>query len=180
MAAVTRLWDGGRDDLRRYQLLTALEDSKEPLAGSYLAERFGVSRQIIVQDIALLRAEGHVIDSTTRGYRLARPSSGVRDAFGVRHAEESTELELRTLVDLGISVLDVVVYHPIYGELRGGLDLHSRRDVAQFMERLREERTMLLSMLTHGAHVHTVEAKDRETLSAGRAALRELGILDEG
>ena len=85
-----------------------------------------------------------------------------------------------TLVDLGIAVVDVVVYHPIYGELRGGLDLHSRRDVEQFMERVRSDHTALLSSLTHGAHVHTVEAKDREVLSAGRAALRELGILNEG
>lgn len=167
------------DELRRQQLLDALQTSTEPLAGAYLAERLGVSRQVIVQDIALLRAEGHAIDSTTRGYRLAQASTGIRDAFGVLHGPEFTERELNTLVDLGIAVVDVVVYHPIYGELRGGLDLRSRRDVAQFMERLREERTTLLSMLTHGAHVHTVEAKDRETLSAGRAALRELGILAE-
>ncbi|EQD76355.1 3H domain protein [mine drainage metagenome] len=114
-----------------------------------------------------------------RGYRLARASTGVRDAFGVRHAPESADLELSTLVDLGITVIDVVVYHPIYGELRGGLDLRSRRDVTHFIERVREERAPLLSVLTYGAHVHTVEATDHETLSAGRAALRELGILDE-
>ncbi|MDA8346162.1 MAG: transcription repressor NadR [Thermaerobacter sp.] len=166
--------------MRRQQLLHALETAKEPLSGTYLADLFGVSRQVIVQDVALLRAEGHSIESTMRGYRIARPSLGVRDAFGVRHGPEATELELGTLVDLGIAVIDVVVYHPIYGELHGGLDLRSRRDVAQFMERLREERTMLLSALTHGAHVHTVEARDRETLSAGRSALRELGMLDEG
>jgi hypothetical protein len=166
--------------MRREDLLRTLELAKEPLAGGYLAERFGVSRQVIVQDIALLRAEGAAIEATTRGYRLARAFDGVRDAFGVLHPPEATELELNTLVDLGIAVIDVVVYHPIYGELRGGLDLHSRRDVAQFVERVRDQRTTLLSSLTSGRHVHTVEAKDVETLKAGRLALADLGILYEG
>lgn len=166
--------------MRRYLLLEALRNSREPLSGSHLAERFGVSRQVIVQDIALLRAEGQAIDSTTSGYRLTQAGRGVRDVFGVRHPPALTEAELIALVDLGITVLDVVVDHPIYGELRGGLDLRSRRDVHQFMERLRLYDGTLLSVLTHGAHVHTVEAPDRETLSAGRAALRALGILDEG
>lgn len=165
--------------MRREDLLEALEAAGEPLAGGHLAQQFGVSRQVIVQNIALLRAEGHAIDATTRGYRLARSAAGVRDAFGVKHGPEATERELNTLVDLGIAVIDVVVYHPIYGELHGGLDLHSRRDVAQFMQRVRAERTTLLSSLTFGRHVHTVEAKDHQTLSAGRRALAELGILHE-
>ncbi len=165
--------------MRRQRLLEALQSAVEPLAGAYLAELFGVSRQVIVQDVALLRAEGHLIESTVRGYRLSRVSLGVRDAFGVLHGPDVTETELNALVDLGITVIDVVVYHPIYGELRGGLDLQSRRDVSQFMQRLHEEETTLLSTLTHGAHVHTVEARDRELLTAGRSALRQLGILNE-
>lgn len=165
--------------MRRQTLLRALDAAKEPLAGGYLAELLGVSRQVIVQDIALLRAEGHAIDATTRGYRLARTLDGVRGAFGVNHPPEMAERELNTLVDLGITVVDVVVYHPIYGELRGGLGLRSRRDVEQFVAQVRTHRTTLLSALTRGEHVHSVEAKDEETLRLGRDALREIGILRE-
>ena len=165
--------------MRRGQLLKVLMDSREPISGGQFAEMFGVSRQVIVQDIALLRAEGHAVDATTRGYRMASGPSGVRDVFAVRHRPEHTEVELKTLVDLGIVVKDVVVDHPIYGELRGGLELRSRRDVDLFLERLRQNGGQLLSVLTGGAHVHTVEAPDAATLAAGRQALVQLGILDE-
>lgn len=165
--------------MRRRQLLSVLEDSREPISGSQIAEMFGVSRQVIVQDIALLRAEGHTIDATTRGYRIASGPAGVRDVFAVRHTAEETEIELKTLVDLGIVVKDVVVDHPLYGELRGGLELHSRRDVEMYLERMRQHGGQLLSVLTGGAHVHTVEAPDAPTLAAGRQALAQLGILDE-
>jgi transcriptional regulator of NAD metabolism len=134
---------------------------------------------VIVHDIALLRAEGHAIDATTRGYRMTSGPIGVRDVFAVRHTPSETQIELMTLVDLGIVVKEVVVDHPVYGELRGGLELHSRRDVDLFLDRLREHGGLLLSVLTGGAHVHTVEAPDAPTLAAGRQALAELGILDE-
>ncbi len=165
--------------MRRRQLLQVLTDSREPISGGQFADMFGVSRQVIVQDIALLRAEGHPIDATTRGYRLASGPAGVRDVFSVRHGPEQTEAELKALVDLGIVVKDVIVDHPIYGELRGGLELHSRRDVDLFLERLDQNGGQLLSVLTGGAHVHTVEAPDAPTLAAGRQVLAQLGILDE-
>ena len=165
--------------MRRRELLKVLRESKEPISGSQFAERFGVSRQVIVQDIALLRAEGHAIDATTRGYRLTSPPSGVRDAFAVRHRPDEVETELTTLVDLGIVVKDVVVDHPLYGELRGGLELRSRHDVEMYLESMRRHGGQLLSVLTGGAHVHTVEAPDASTLAAGRRALQALGFLDE-
>jgi len=164
---------------RRHEVLRALTEANGPIAGGQLAERFHVSRQVIVHDVALLRAEGQAIDATAFGYRIAARPGGVRDVFATRHRSQEAEVELNCLVDLGITVLDVVVYHPVYGELRGGLDLHSRRDVAFFLERLQRERGQLLSSLTDGRHVHTVEARDRETLSAGRRALDALGLLDE-
>ena len=165
--------------MRRRELLEVLQEAKEPISGGQFADMFGVSRQVIVHDIALLRAEGHPIDATTSGYRLASGPIGVRDVFAVRHGPEQTESELMTLVDLGIVVKEVIVDHPLYGELRGGLELHSRRDVELFLERLREHGGQLLSVLTGGSHVHTVEARDASTLAEGRQALARLGILDE-
>lgn len=165
--------------MRRRELLQRLEESKEPISGGQFAELFGVSRQVIVQDIALLRAEGHAIDATTRGYRMSSAATGVQDVFAVRHRPDQTELELKTLVDLGIVVKDVVVDHPLYGELRGGLEIRSRRDVDLYLERMRQNGGALLSSLTDGAHIHTVEARDLATLAAGRQALRRLGLLDE-
>jgi len=165
--------------MRRHALLAMLQEAKEPISGGQLAERLGVSRQVIVQDVALLRAEGQAVDATTRGYRLAAAPLGVRDAFKVRHGPEQTETELLTLVDLGITVQDVIVEHPLYGELRGGLELRSRRDVAQYLARMRQDGGQLLSVLTGGVHVHTVEAADAATLALGRQALARLGILDE-
>ncbi len=165
--------------MRRHELLKVLRESKEPISGGQFADLFGVSRQVIVHDIALLRAEGQAIDATTRGYRMASGPIGLRDVFAVRHSPAETETELMALVDLGIVVKEVIVDHPLYGELRGGLELRSRRDVDLFLERLREHGGQLLSVLTGGAHVHTVEAPDAVTLAAGRQALAQLGILDE-
>ena len=59
--------EGGK---RRDGILSLLEESDTPLSGTELAHRFKVSRQVIVQDIALLRAEDKKILSTYRGYVL--------------------------------------------------------------------------------------------------------------
>jgi transcriptional regulator of NAD metabolism len=152
------------------------------IAGDAFAHELGVSRQVIVQDIAVLRAGGLDIVATVRGYLLAPTSAAEtapRRVVAVQHGPSDTERELTALVDVGVRVLDVVVEHPVYGELRADLDLRSRRDVQLWLGQCRETGARFLSELTDGHHVHTLEADHEPILDAAEDALRTLGFLVE-
>lgn len=166
-------------DERRQHIVTILRDSGRPVTGGELAARAGVSRQVIVQDVALLRARGEEVVATPQGYLLAERLAPMaqRTVLACRHGREETDDELTTLVDLGVRVIDVIVEHPIYGELRGMLALESREDVRHFVRRLHESGAALLSALTKGVHLHTVEASRPEMLDRAREALRNKGYL---
>lgn len=165
---------------RRSAILELLAREDRPVTGSELAERFGVSRQVIVQDIALLRAQGHEIIATPQGYRCLRPDRPAhRDVFAVHHPPERTAQELYLLVDHGLRVLDVIVEHPLYGELRGDLMLESREDVRRFLAAVQQRQVTLLSTLTGGFHLHTVEASRPDRIDRARQALAREGILIE-
>jgi uncharacterized protein len=164
---------------RREQVLTILREAGRPVSGHELAERLGVSRQVVVQDCALLRAAGHEVVATPRGYAAPRESSGVRAVLATRHDRDHTADELTILVDHGLKVLDVVVEHPVYGELRGSLMMTSRADVGEFAERIAAGEVALLSALSGGVHLHTVEAPNEDRLDRAREALRRQGYLVE-
>ena len=168
-------------DERRRRIRDLLHERERPITGTELAARMGVSRQVIVQDIALLRAQGEELVATPLGYLLTRrlAPAAHRAVLACRHDRETTEDELLTMVDQGLKVVDVVVEHPIYGELRGMLRLESREDVRRFLDHLRESDAALLSALTKGVHLHTVEASRPEVLTRARAALRAKGYLLE-
>jgi uncharacterized protein len=167
---------------RRQQLLDIIGTARGPLSGADLGQRLGATRQTIVQDIALLRAAGKPIVATPRGYVLASSLSlhSQRAVIAVRHDPADTEEELSILLDLGLRVLDVVVDHPIYGELRGMLMLDSREDLREWLGTIRDRNARLLSELTGGVHLHTVEAPRADLLERALAALRERGFLLEG
>lgn len=149
-----------------------------PVQGSEIAAHFRVSRQCVVQDVAILRAAGTEILATPQGYRLPENGShAVRAILACRHTPERTEEELQILVDNGVHVLDVLVEHPLYGELRGPLMIQSRTDVQDFLEKVRETKATLLLALTGGIHLHTVEASREELISRARAELRARGFL---
>lgn len=164
---------------RREQILDLLRTSARPITGSELAQHLSVSRQVIVQDVAILRAAGAEIIATPQGYVLARPRREHRAVLAVRHARDETERELMALVDAGVFVLDVVVEHPLYGELRGNLMLGSRADVTAWVARWQATHAELLSALTRGVHLHTVEAMSPAAIERAREALRALGFLLE-
>ena len=136
--------------VRRGRIVSDLVGSKKPLSGAALAKELGVSRQIIVQDIALLRANGHDIVATNRGYVLApsREPQVFMRRFKVHHGEEQTIDELETIVDLGGTVEDVMVNHRVYGKVTASLGLKSRRDIARFDEDMRTGRSSLLMTVT--------------------------------
>jgi len=165
---------------RRASIAHALADGA-CIPGDALARDLGVSRQVIVQDVAVLRAGGLDIVATVRGYLLATSPgpSAARRVITVHHAPEYAVEELTALVDTGARVVDVIVVHPVYGELRAELDLRSRRDVQLWAERCAETGARLLSELTDGTHVHTLEADQEQILDAAEDAVRRLGFLVE-
>jgi len=165
-------------DGRRRRIVDWIEAHDGPIQGGELAKRFHVSRQCLVQDVAILRASGVDILATPRGYRLPQGSDHAHRAIlACRHAPERTEEELQILVDHGVKVLDVVVEHPLYGELRGSLMIESRADVQDFLAQVRASHAVLLSALTDGVHLHTVEASRPEMIARAKARLRARGIL---
>lgn len=162
---------------RRSQVLACLQTAQTPLSASHLAAQMGVSRQIIVGDIALLRACGHQIFATPRGYLLQRTPQGLRKTVACVHTREQMEQELNLLVDNGCTVLDVIVEHPVYGQLTGSLQLHNRYDVKQFIERAKDAPP--LSQLTEGIHLHTLLCPDEAAFERVQTALRQAGLLLE-
>ena len=160
---------------RRENVLEELKKSRKPLSASFLADKFGVSRQIIVGDIALLRAEDNEIISTNRGYILKR-EDGYTKKITVKHSKEQMREELNTIVDYGGKVLDVIVNHPKYGEIKVDLAISNRLDVENFMSDMGSN-NIPLSALTNDEHIHTIEAESSENLDYIVGKLREAGIL---
>ena len=165
---------------RREQLLALLCGAKTPISGTNLAKQLGVSRQVIVQDIALLRASNKNILSTNKGYILyasEEESGRVKRSFPVSHTAEQMREELYTIVDCGGNVLDVVVEHDIYGQITVDLLLCNRLDVDDFVERLAQSKSRPLKVLTDGEHWHTVEAETEKVLDKIEEILKEKGYL---
>ncbi len=163
---------------RREKLIKMLRQAKSPVSGTELAKILGVSRQVIVQDIALLRAVNKNILSTTKGYILYyQEKQKVNRCFLVKHTTEQIEDELCTIVDNGGKVMDVIVTHEIYGEISTNLIMQNRKDVYDFVEKIKTKNTVPLKELTDGVHLHTVEADSEEILDKIEKALREKGYL---
>jgi transcriptional regulator of NAD metabolism len=162
---------------RREAILNTLSTRPAPVSASVLAAQFSVSRQVIVGDIALLRAGGADISATPRGYVLHHDVSGILRKVATRHKSDQTEAELNAIVDQGCTVIDVIVEHPIYGQITGPLELSNRYDVSQFL--LRSAQTQPLSVLTEGIHLHTLSCPDEAAFTRVQNALRALGVLLE-
>ena len=162
---------------RREAILERLQQAQQPVSAGALAADFSVSRQVIVGDIALLRASGADISATPRGYVIRQEMTGVVRKVACRHDTAGMEAELNAIVDHGCVVIDVVVEHPIYGQLTGPLALANRYDVSQFVARSMETRP--LSLLTEGIHLHTISCPDEAAFISCKEQLRFLGVLLE-
>ena len=162
---------------RRKVIACRLEQSDGPVSATALAKECGVSRQIIVGDVALLRAGGMDIAATPRGYILPSHAPGLIRTLAARHHGDQMEAELNAIVDQGCTVIDVIVEHPIYGQLTGPLRLSNRYEVRQFVERCREQAVAPLSLLTEGIHLHTIACPDEAAYERVREALEALGVL---
>ena len=164
---------------RRQAIARRLEEASGPVSAAVLAREHSVSRQIIVGDIALLRAGGMDIAATPRGYVLPAPAAGLVRTLACRHRADQMEEELNAMVDQGCTVLDVIVEHPIYGQLTGQLQISNRYDVGQFVQRCRRQEAAPLSQLTGGVHLHTLSCPDETAYEHLLQLLRQRGFLVE-
>ena len=162
---------------RREHIMRELKDSDRPISATKFAKELSVSRQIIVGDVALLRASGEKVLATPRGYVLERASGQMEYTVACVHDFENMEKELNIMVDNGCTVVNVTVEHPLYGQLTGPLQLSSRYDVAQFMAACREHGASPLSTLTGGIHLHVLSCPDRECFERTYKELDDAGLI---
>jgi uncharacterized protein len=167
---------------RRSHLLQLLKEADAPLTGSELAAKTNVSRQVIVGDITLLKAKKEPIIATSQGY-IYMNQSGAAPSYertiACRHTPEEAETELNLLVDHGVTVKDVRIEHPVYGDLTASIMVSNRQEVKQFMEKVIHTKAAFLSVLTDGIHLHTLTSKSETALDQAVEALEKAGFLIE-
>ncbi|MGN0166045.1 MAG: transcription repressor NadR [Lachnospiraceae bacterium] len=165
-----------RGEERRSRIVTMLKASKEPVSGTKLSQSLKVSRQIIVHDIALLRADGTDIISTAKGYMIHGLSMPER-VYKVIHDDEHMEEELMLIVNLGGIIKDEFIYHKVYGEVRASLNISSGEDVKKYIEAIKSGKSTSLGNATSGYHYHTVTAANQEILDTIMDELWKAGFL---
>ncbi len=156
---------------RRKAIVNLLLSSNEAISGGKLSEEFGVSRQIIVQDITVLKGTGYDILSTHNGYIIQKSPLKER-VFKVYHTTEETEDELTTIVNLGGTVVDVFVWHKVYGKMTAPLNIFSSLHIKQFIEGVRSGKSTELMNITGGYHYHTIRAESESVLDEIEQALK--------
>lgn len=166
---------------RREKIIKKLKDTNEPIKGTTLANEFNVSRQVIVQDVAILRARGEDIIATPLGYMIPKYNqSKILKTITTRHlnVDEANE-ELMIMIENGATVVDVKVNHPIYGEVEGLLNIRNKEDVEKFIEEVKSGKVEFLASLNKGIHTHTIEVKSNEDFINLKNKLEEEGYLVE-
>ncbi|MBQ7008730.1 MAG: transcription repressor NadR [Ruminococcus sp.] len=161
---------------RRKTIINILLSEDRPIPGGELSEKCGVSRQIIVQDIAVLKGQGFDILSTHNGY-LVQKSPFKDRVFKVKHSTDQTEDELSTIVELGGTVVDVFVWHKVYGKMSAPLNIFSELQIKQFIEGIRAGKSTELMNITGGYHYHTIRAEKEETLDLIAEVLSKKGYV---
>lgn len=165
---------------RRMQILDMLKEQGPPLSGTALAKQFHVSRQVIVQDIALMRAENHSILSTNKGYiyRTAETeNTQPKRVFFVKHSTQQVLDEFMTVIELGGKILDVAVEHEIYGQIRADLLIETTQDANDFSQKILNCKDNPLKILTDDCHYHTVAAPSEKLLDLIEKEFLQKGYL---
>lgn len=164
---------------RREVIIVKLKQENKPIKGTELAKIFDVSRQVIVQDIALLRAQGIDVIATPQGYVMIKNDNRrlTKTIVSKHTSYEDMKEELQIMIDYGARVLDVIVEHPIYGEIKGILDIGYKRELEEFIEKIKKEKAEPLSSLTEGIHIHTLDVPDEKSFEKMKEALLAKGYL---
>ena len=168
-----------KSDERRKSIVNLLVSEKKPVSGNELSEKFGVSRQIIVRDISVLKEQGFEILASNSGY-IMQASPYKERVFKIFHTTEQTEDELKIIVDLGGIVADVFVWHKAYGQMKAKLNISSRSQIEQFIESVRTGKSVELMHITGGYHYHTVRTESEELLDRIEFALKEKNYIAPG
>ena len=163
-------------DERREAIANLLTTEQKAVSGAALSAEFGVSRQIIVQDITALRSSGYDIISTHNSYLVQKTPLKER-VFKVFHTTERTEEELNLIIDPGGTVVDVYVWHKVYGRMHAPLNIYSRAQVKQFIDGVRTGKSTELMHITGGYHYHTVRAESDQVLDSIAEALTQSGFI---
>ncbi|MDO5383045.1 MAG: transcription repressor NadR [Eubacteriales bacterium] len=161
---------------RRERIIDILHKSEAPVSGVALANMLDVSRQVIVQDIALIRAKNIDIFSTNRGYVINGKKECTR-IYKVIHSDDEVDTEFEAIIDLGGWVKDVFVYHKVYGVIKADLSIRSRKDIKEYIAEIKSGKSSLLKNVTAGYHYHTIGAEDEKTLDLIQKELSNLGFL---
>jgi transcriptional regulator of NAD metabolism len=167
---------------RRQWIFSYLEQQNKPVTGNELAKLVSVSRQVIVNDITLLKATNAPIVATSQGYILMsqkETSTTVQKRVVCNHQSIDSEDELQTLVDAGVTVVSVTIEHPVYGEITSPIMVSNRHDVELFIKKVRDTGSAFLLELTSGIHLHLLSAPTEEVLNRGIEAIRRKGYLVE-
>lgn len=167
---------------RRLYILSTLKKADNPIPGAILGQETAVSRQVIVGDVNLLKATGEPIVATSRGYLYIHPEvkpSKIEKVFVCTHTADQAEEELNIFVDHGLTVKNVLIEHPVYGDLTASIMVSNRSEVKKFIQHIQDTGAPLLSELTEGIHLHTVAANRQKDIEDAADALRKAGILVE-
>lgn len=163
---------------RRKIIVEKLRETNKGIKGSEFAKTLGVSRQVIVQDIALLRAEGVELIGSPGGYKLKGKPEGLLKTISTRHtSDEEMRKELEIILDNGGKIRNIIVEHEIYGEIRANLHINNYEDLEEFMGKIAGAEP--LSSITEGVHLHTVEVKDEESYEKIKEQLSRVNLLNE-
>lgn len=162
---------------RREDILIRLIESVTPIKGTDFAKLYNVTRQIIVKDIAILRAKGNKIIATPDGYIITSEDNRVRTILAVCHKSNRIEEELEIIIKYGGIIEDVIVEHPLYGEIKGILMIKNLNDLNNFIKRYENNKAKPLSVLTNGVHIHTISADNEENMELIKKELKESGFI---
>ena len=164
---------------RKSSILNKLKESITPIKGTDLAKLFNVSRQIIVQDIALLRAQGEDIISTPQGYMVPfKRDDRITKRIVCKHeGYNAIGDELQVMLDYGARILDVIVEHPLYGEITSQLNINNKIELEDFINNITKKKAEPLASLTEGIHIHTIEISNERIFQELKKALNEKGYL---
>lgn len=171
-------------DVRREQILDLIKSNTTPINGSTISKQMGVSRQVIVQDIALLRANKHDIISTNRGYLINNLNKDKDEelftrVFKVSHTDEQINDELSCIINLSGKIIDVSIDHQVYGKLCAELNICNKKDIDDFVSQMDNKQVAPLKNITNNCHFHTVEAPSIKLLDLIELELKEEGFLCE-
>ncbi|BCZ43941.1 transcriptional regulator [Clostridium gelidum] len=150
---------------RRESIIKLLLVSNEPIKGSVIASKYLVTRQVIVKDIAILRAKGENIIATPDGYIINKKENKVKAIIAVTHNEEEMFTEMSIVIKYGGTIEDVIVEHPLYGEIAAMLMIKNYNELNKFVQKYQEQKARLLSVLTNGVHLHTISAESDDDIN---------------